>query len=245
MIFPVFQSMHCNNTKTRTSAEVLARKFVQDRYINPASCADFPSWPAVDRLILRNLITNISEVEQVFSRISINICPETLENPYTFAAWQDLVKSLIESTHLELAIEVTEHIPDALLAKSFDTLKLLDSPIHLDDFGHAHSTLSRLATYPWNACKFDIKLISEGSLKTLTDNEVAINHCINQNIMTVAEQVETAGLAGMAERMSFDFLQGFYIAKPAPLKGPAGDTQFKPITNSQPSAASGELLGNP
>ena len=88
--------------------------------------------------------------------------------------------------------------------------------IALDDFGTGYNSEYALLTLSPNIIKIDHSIINgcdnDSSRITIIENLITIAH--NQNIMVLAEGVETYGELKAVIECGVDLIQGFYISKP-------------------------------
>jgi diguanylate cyclase (GGDEF)-like protein/PAS domain S-box-containing protein len=166
------------------------------------ACAEAASWP-----------------EHV--RVAINVSPAQVMNPNLTG----LVLSALASAGLapnRLELEVTE----ALFLKETEAtqaalhkLRAIGVRIALDDFGTGYSSLSYLRTFPFDKIKID-KSFVEGA--THRPDCIAIIRAIvalaeSLDMVTTAEGVETQAQLDAISAMGCRQVQGFLLARPAPL----------------------------
>jgi len=127
-----------------------------------------------------------------------------------------------------ICFEITE---SAAMLNPQETIALLDTikshgcRIALDDFGTGHSSLSQLRTLPLDFIKIDgifVRDIRSSELDQAVVKSVAeIANVLN--IKTVAEFVDRDETLQLLKTLGIDYAQGYYIAKPEPLKQAADD----------------------
>jgi EAL domain-containing protein (putative c-di-GMP-specific phosphodiesterase class I) len=152
--------------------------------------------------------------------VSINISPAQLKAPSLVAA----VNAILQRTGISgsrIALEVTESIDigsskDVL--RCISELRALGVAIWLDDFGTGFSSLSVLQRVDFDVVKVDRSLLYAGN----TDKGYAMLKNIVQLIKDhgpsiLIEGVETSQQLDLAQELGFNFVQGFYIGKPAAL----------------------------
>ena len=91
--------------------------------------------------------------------------------------------------------------------------------IALDDFGSGYSSLSYLTGMPVDIVKFDITLVRalhDAAHRRLVGHLLEFIASVGQ--ATVAEGVEDAAILEQVREIGFDYVQGFYKGRPAPLE---------------------------
>jgi len=118
----------------------------------------------------------------------------------------------------DLQFEVTESLAaqDERVQATLRELKALGVRLALDDFGTGYSSLACLHQLPVDTVKIDRSFVSHA--ETVEYHRVLIEATIRVaqtlGMTTVAEGVETAGQAGLMERLRCDRGQGYHFAKP-------------------------------
>ncbi len=118
-----------------------------------------------------------------------------------------------------LLLEITERVlmsEPAHAARCVDNLARMGIQLSLDDFGTAYSSLVRLKRLPVSEIKIDSSFV--GRMPHSPDDEVIVRSLIDLvralGIRSVAEGVETAGMAAALREMGCDAAQGWYISGP-------------------------------
>ena len=91
----------------------------------------------------------------------------------------------------------------------------------LDDFGQEASSFAYLKSLPADYLKIDGAFV-RGMANDRRDQAIirAVTHLAHDfGMQTVAEQVETAEIAGLLKSMGVNYLQGYHIRRPEPLPG--------------------------
>ena len=158
--------------------------------------------------------------------ISINLSGKSLGSE----AFQDKVLSLISEFQIvpgSICFEITETaaISNFELATRFiDRLRSCQMKIALDDFGSGLSSFSYL-----NNLSVDYLNIDGGFVREIVDDPIdrEMVKSIHQlarvmGIQTIAEFVENDQIFSHLEDIGIDYVQGYGIAKPRPLKDLAG-----------------------
>ena len=179
---------------------------------------------SIDRWVIENSMAWLAETEKSDGRpitISINLSGQTIGSP-------DMLKFIIEKMEEtgapaeQIIFEVTETaaIANITSATSFMlTLRGCGFRFSLDDFGSGLSSFTYLKKLPVDFLKIDGAFVRD----ILSDPvDYAMVRSINElgqllGKETIAEFVETTGLADELERMGVNYVQGYAFAKPRPL----------------------------
>ena len=152
-------------------------------------------------------------------RLSVNVAP-------SFIAWmlknQKRATEFFEALDFEKGSIILEITEESFLESSQDVVNLLEDLkargflVALDDFGAGYSSLSKVATLPFDYVKMDMSLVTgiDTSEKKQKTYAAVIKLGQQLGIRVVSEGVETSEELGMVMAMGADFVQGFVIAKP-------------------------------
>lgn len=152
-------------------------------------------------------------------RISINISLEQLKD----ASIVSKISKMLEDTETNaknLQIEITESIAfneDPYVLQRIHQLKNLGFSIAIDDFGKAHSSFSRLKTFPIDLIKIDMEFVRGISSQSQKDKAIIrsiIQLSKNLGIKVLAEGVETEEQYRYLLEENCDEIQGYYFYKP-------------------------------
>ncbi|WP_058307655.1 EAL domain-containing protein [Gracilibacillus massiliensis] len=153
-------------------------------------------------------------------KIFINISSQQLNHP-DFIAQTKNILTYHNCIPEKLCLEITE---TAMLKNTEHSLKVLEElgqmgiQIAIDDFGTGYSSFSLLRDLPIQTLKIDRAFIQH-----ITSNEkdlaiikaiIELSHILQIDV--VAEGVETEEQLRLLADLQVDFVQGFYLARPAP-----------------------------
>ena len=133
----------------------------------------------------------------------------------------DMAKSeaLMSAHHETVVVELTEEaeLAEAQLESMKQRLRALGIEIAVDDYGTGYSNVSNLLRYMPNYVKIDRSLLSEIQYRQQKQHFVReiIEFCHENNILALAEGVETSEELRTVIHLGADLIQGFYTAKPA------------------------------
>lgn len=141
----------------------------------------------------------------------------------------------LRPSRLELEITETALILNKQLAATIlHELKSLGIKIALDDFGTGYSSMSYVQSFPFDRIKIDRSFVGamNGDRKSRAIVEAIISLAHSLDIPVVAEGVETEEQATLLRSLLCEELQGFLIARPAPINAREPDrmSSAKPRT---------------
>ena len=122
---------------------------------------------------------------------------------------------IIELLEIEI-LESSELCGREQISKNIAKCKNLGFKISLDDFGTGYSSLGYLTHFDLNVIKVDRDLIKHAPFCKATSVVLkgVVNICHSLGFEALAEGVETQEQLRCLSDYGFDFIQGYYIAKP-------------------------------
>ncbi len=168
------------------------------------------------------LINSFKALHKTDMNISINLSSLDIEKSKT----QEIFFSLLETykeeaSRIILELLEDENIKDINNMKNFiEKAKTYGVKIALDDFGTGYSNFERVLEYKPDIIKIDGSLI-----KNIEDDEFA-QHMVEtivafskrQNILTIAEYVESEAIFNVVTSLGVDYSQGYYFGEPDTLQ---------------------------
>jgi diguanylate cyclase (GGDEF)-like protein len=177
-----------------------------DKYIWRCACEILSSWT--------------DEKAKLF--ISVNISPKDFYFMDVYAE----IKNLVDEFKIDpsrLRIEITETV---MMNEVENRLIILNKfrkagfLIEMDDFGSGYSSLNQLKDMPIDVLKIDMKFLSkaqdENKSNTILRNVLRLSNDLG--LLSLTEGVETESQYKMLLDMGCHLFQGYYFAKPMPLK---------------------------
>ena len=155
-------------------------------------------------------------------RLSINISPSSAcGSQFPKVVAEQLKQHNIQPW--QIIFEITEsqslnHPEQAL--QNMEQLQALGCRIAIDDFGTGYASYARLKKISADILKIDGSFI-QNLLSSSLDHQIVASICHlarMKNMLVVAEYVETEEIRQAAIALGIDYLQGFYLGKPAPLE---------------------------
>ncbi|HFB53758.1 MAG TPA: EAL domain-containing protein, partial [Sulfurimonas autotrophica] len=132
-----------------------------------------------------------------------------LEKLSTYNAPHRVVFEILENNKIENYQEIKKFI---------QKVKAYGAKIAIDDFGSGYSNFSHVLELNVDYLKIDASLV-----KNITQDENAkkvtqtiVNFAKNIGLQTIAEYVEDEASLKELSSLGVDFIQGYYIGKPAP-----------------------------
>ena len=172
----------------------------------------------VEKHTFLNVLAYIDANPDLFPqhKIFINSIPGTKLDDDVY----DLVESLLLANSKAVVIEMTEETN--LTSEEIDEMKKryerLGIQIAVDDYGSGYSNVSNLIQYMPDYVKIDRSLISDihdKPQKQFFVREI-ISFCHENNMLALAEGVETSEELKTVIDLGIDLIQGYYTAKPSP-----------------------------
>ncbi len=181
--------------------------------------------PSLDRWVLRQTLARMSQGTNGplhAAPVTINLSGQSLGDG-TFL--EDLV-DLVQGSGVEprrLSFEITETAAVANLSRALrfiETLKEMGCRFILDDFGSGLSSFGYLKNLPVDIVKIDGQFVRSMETDPIRRAMVSAINQIGQvmGLQTIAEWVETEATYDMLRDLGVDFVQGFLIHKPEPLR---------------------------
>jgi diguanylate cyclase (GGDEF)-like protein/PAS domain S-box-containing protein len=175
------------------------------------------------RFVLGEAIAQVARwrAEGLDLSMSVNLGAANLEDP----ALPEYVSGLLAGSGLEarqLVLEITEGVVMSESERTTSVVKQLDAAgveLSIDDFGTAHSSLSRLKTLPITEIKLDKAFVThmDAGWYDVTIVRSSINLGHELGLRVVAEGIETEAVADHLRRLGCDVGQGFWLAHPMPV----------------------------
>ena len=164
-----------------------------------------------------NVLEIISKSRDIIgnAKVFINSIPGVPVNSDEFKRIEEYLKSQSDVVVVELTEEA--ELDDEQLKNQKDFFTKLHLEIAVDDYGTGYSNVNNLLRYMPNYVKIDRALLSEIDTKPQKQHFVReiIGFCHDNNIMALAEGVETVEELRTVIHLGADLIQGYYTAKPS------------------------------
>ena len=173
----------------------------------------------VERATFINVLTIIDKNKQRLggAKVFINSIPGVrLHDPDNVT-----VEGYLKADSQMVVVELTEEaeLSDAELERLKNYLKKLGIEIAVDDYGTGYSNVSNLLRYMPNYVKIDRALLSgiQGDSHKQHFVREIISFCHDNDILALAEGVETSDELATVIHLGADLIQGFYTGRPSPM----------------------------
>lgn len=201
--------------------------------------------------VLRESSEAISQLSSKLDRkleLSVNVSANQLSNP-SFAHWVTQTIAHAELPAELLTLEITESAlmrPTATTKRTLHELASTGIRIVLDDFGTGFSSISWLKEHPLGAIKIDRDFIA-GLPQDPRDFAIVaamLGMGAALGCTVTAEGVETKGQLAALRELGCERMQGFLLARPAPLSELAPKLTGGPAIGGTDRAGSDSLQHN-
>ena len=216
-----FQNLYHSNDESIYGVELLARWVYDD------GIQIFPGEfiPVIENTELINELTRymidtaiilLSSGYYTDQIISINFSSKDFNDENVFYLIHKIQEYGLNPRQFE--VEITEEIL-LIREESFKYLNILREQgiiIAMDDFGTGYSSYQQLSEIPIDVVKIDRSIIRNigDSIFSKSLAESIDFFCKYNNIITIAEGVETKEIADVCKEIGIDVLQGYYFHKP-------------------------------
>lgn len=214
------------------SYEALMRSKTEKR-ISPLSIIKYANMQDrladVERATFLNVLSIIDSRKSSFgtAKVFINSIPGVRVSDHDFDQLAKYLRKHSDTAVVELTEEA--ELSDAELDRLKDFFRRLDIKIAVDDYGTGYSNVSNLLRYMPNYVKIDRSLLSEIQNKPQKQHFVreVISFCRDNNIMALAEGVETSEELHTVINLGADLIQGYYTARPTEELVPEIDSKIR------------------
>ena len=190
-----------------------------------AAAETFNRMTMIDRWVIENLFQWMAENRAClddFGGFSVNVSGASVND----ASFPDFILEQMARTEVptsKICFEITETVAIGNLDNAVDfmnRLRIVGCSFALDDFGTGLSSYSYLRNLPVDYVKIDGVFV-----KDMVDN--AADHAVVRSInelshhmgkLTIAEYVESPACLEALRALGVDYVQGFQISRPTPLK---------------------------
>ncbi|MDS1005272.1 EAL domain-containing protein [Clostridium sporogenes] len=220
----------CNlNTDEIVAVESLVRWNFNDKIITPNQfiplAKNIGEIANIDNWVLNKACRQCNSWQKHNNKhlyVSVNISFKQMKDKNFI----DNVLNILKTTKLSpkyLCLEITEDEAMEDVDLSIRTLKALKKhgiKISLDDFGTGYSSLSYVTKLPIDNIKIDKSILTnvhrDNKSFQIVKSIILMSKSLDINV--VAEGVETIDQLEILKELDCDFIQGFYISKPLPIK---------------------------
>lgn len=157
-----------------------------------------------------------------FDAITVNCSSKEFSRPNLYQEFMDIIDSH-HIQHDKIRFELTESAifdnPDEVKT-NMETLSDKGIKFYLDDFGTGYSSVERIIAFPFHTIKFDKSLLDKSLEDHRMDNITTymVDVLKKDGFDTLVEGVEDDRGVSYSMKKGFDYIQGFYYAKPVPIE---------------------------
>jgi len=172
----------------------------------------------VEKATFFNVLDIVKKKPEIFAghtKVFINSIPGNLLHGDEAAKLEELSKELKDTVVVELT-EQTE-LADSELKNLKELYEKLGFKTAIDDYGTGYSNVNNLLRYMPNVVKIDRMLLSDIQNSPQKQHFVKdiVTYAHDNNILALAEGVETVEELQMVIKLEVDLIQGYYTARPA------------------------------
>jgi diguanylate cyclase (GGDEF)-like protein len=178
----------------------------------------------IDRCVLAKVLAwlaNARDADRI-ENLCVNLSGQSVGDR-NFHQWAvEALRAAGPAICAKLCFEVTETSAVTSLADAaafIDHVHALNIRVALDDFGAGASSFGYLKTMPVDFLKIDGQFVSNVVESALDEATVRcfIDIAAVVNVKTVAEMVSSAAVLERLVRLGVDYVQGFFMDRPAPI----------------------------
>jgi len=180
---------------------------------------------SVDRYVLNRFFGMAREQAEVFAQtggFSINLSGQSVADPQ-FRAFlkQQITNSPLPRDRLGFEITETAMVKERQeLIRFIQEVRAMGCSFYLDDFGSGYASFAYLKELPVDFVKIDgifiRELLHDPTSLTMVKSVTEIAHFMQRRV--VAEFVEDQATADVLKGVGVDFIQGYHIGRPLPLR---------------------------
>ncbi len=174
---------------------------------------------AIEKMTLFNAMKLLSDNQQIFEgrKLFVNCMPGSLLTDDDFNELYLTYGELLEKAVIEIVEESGTTPENIELMKT--RCGFMHAKLAIDDYGTGYSNSANLLNYSPDYIKIDRSLISDihNDLKKQQLVTSIIEFCHENQLVSLAEGVETSQEMKTVIRLGVDLIQGYYTSKPKPL----------------------------
>ncbi len=212
--------------------EALMRADVEP-YVSPLTIIKYADYMGrlydIERLTFFNVLKRIGVDEQLFDnkKVFVNSIPDNR----LYGTDAEMLHSELEKYSATVVVELTEQaeVPDDELTMMKQDYASMGIQTAVDDYGTGYSNVTNLLRYMPDYVKIDRMLLSEIQDSPQKQHFVReiIEFAHNNNILALAEGVETNEEMQVIINLGIDLIQGYYTARPSEVVVPSIDKSIK------------------
>jgi EAL domain-containing protein (putative c-di-GMP-specific phosphodiesterase class I) len=171
----------------------------------------------LSRQMINHVFETMSYSDESFS---INLSPQDLMSDKTLYLLESALQKMVRPERVGIEVLETQQIKDyTRMREVCNHFKGLGAKIVVDDFGSGYSNIDEIIKLEPDTIKLDGSIIrnidKDRRQRQIAMQLVRLYHVFEAR--TVAEFVHNEQVCRVAEDLSVDYSQGFYLAEPSPL----------------------------
>ncbi len=218
-IVPYFQPISYATNKKVKGFEALMRMEENGQIVTPFQFIEVAKrsrfYPELTKIMFQKCCQYFQDKACPFS---FNLSIEDIENEETVEFLEQTMKKFSLGERIVFEITETEGISNYdIVANFIQKMKSKGAQFSLDDFGSGYSNFEYLSKLQIDYIKIDGSLIKNilNDKNSLIIVETIVEYAKKRGIKSVAEFVSSQEIYEKVRELGVDFVQGFYIGKPA------------------------------
>ena len=219
-LVPFFMPMKSTKTGKIDKYEALVRiedegiYYTPDRFVDIAHASG--RYPILTQTMIRKTFEYFKDIEDI--KFSLNFALSDIINKETTTLLFKHLEEYKSSQNVVIELLETEEISDfVLLNKFINEVKSYGASVAIDDFGSGYSNFNYILHLDIDIIKLDSCLVE--NIFTDENSLIVVSNIVRvakeMGLTVVAERVATKEIENILTIHEVDYLQGFYIGKPA------------------------------
>ncbi len=213
------QAIFAAHSHKKVSQECLVRLQEGNQIITPGQFLPIIEGTHIYTRLSRQMLTKVFDMMSARDEpFSINLSPQDLMSDKTLCLLESALQKTVNPARVGIEVLETEQIKDySVMREVCNRFKQLGAKIVVDDFGSGYSNIDEIIKLEPDTIKLDGSIIrnidQNKRQRQIAEQLVRLCHVFEAE--TVAEFVHNEQVCRIAEDLGVDYLQGFYLAKPA------------------------------
>ena len=223
-VIPYFQRVVEKNSAKTIYFEALMRIAYEEKIFTPVKFIEIAKEKGLYKKLNSIMIKkSIKSAKKLSKKISINIdIYDVLQKDFIENIKKIIEENKIAPSLIQFEILETENIYEYFNeVKIFiEKIKKIGCSVALDDFGKGYSNFSSIVDLNIDSIKVDMSLVKniDKDKKSFSILQAICEFATLLNIKTTAEGVGNKNIYEKISKLNIDYIQGFFIDKPKPLK---------------------------
>ncbi|MEA3383785.1 MAG: EAL domain-containing protein [Campylobacterota bacterium] len=219
-LVPFFMPMKNTKKQQIDKYETLVRLIDEDIVYTPDKFLDVSIasgiYPVITQTMIRKTFEYFKDIDNIY--FSLNFALSDILNDETTSLLFDYLQKYKYSQNVIIELLETEEISDFKLLNNFiNKVKKYGAKVAIDDFGSGYSNFNYILNLDVDIIKLDSSLVE--NIFTDQDSLIVVSNIVRVakelGLTVVAEKVSSKEIENILTIHEVDYLQGFYIGKPA------------------------------